>query len=121
MLIVRSTKYFMPPFDVIALEDRIVVQVEVAGMQLQDFNITLNNHHLVIRGVRHRPNFDSEATYHRVEIGFGEFRLDIPLPWTLVTDQVSASYRDGFLSIDLPRHPETQIQVTDKGQANNNE
>lgn len=113
MLLVRSKKNFTPPFDVIELEARIVVLVEVAGMQLQDFDITLSNHYLVIRGIRHRPTYEANTAYHRVEIGFGEFRLDIPIPWSVQRDNVSANYREGFLHVELPRLPEKQIRVVD--------
>jgi len=110
------SKNFTPPFDVIEVGDRIVVLVEIAGMQAEDFSINLTNRHLVISGTRRRPVAGGTA-YHRVEIGFGEFRLDIPLPWTVKQDQVNAVYREGFLQIDLPRRSEQQIPVAGTDQS----
>ena len=104
---------FSPPVDVVELPDQIIILVEIAGMQAQDFNISLVNQTLVISGVRHRPPFENQGAYHRVEIGFGEFRLDLPLPWSVQKDVVSATYRDGFLKIDLPRQAEKQIQIAE--------
>ncbi len=98
----RANRKFAPPTDVIEFPDRLVVLIEIAGMRTGDFQIALHNRSLIVSGTRERPPFDNPA-YHRVEIGFGEFRVEIPLPWPVDQDQVSASYGEGFLQIDLPR------------------
>lgn len=107
----RVQKYFTPPVDVIELPDKVLIVVEIAGMHSEDFNISLMHHRLVISGVRRRPAYDM-AAHHRVEIGFGEFRMDIPIPWTVEPDMVTANYDNGFLQVTLPRRPERQIPVT---------
>ncbi|MFW5708692.1 MAG: Hsp20/alpha crystallin family protein [Chloroflexota bacterium] len=111
----RIDKPFTPPFDVVETADQIVVMVEVAGMRGDDFNLTLTRDLLVISGVRHRPDFEPGA-YHRLEIGYGEFRIPIPIPWSVQTDAVEATYREGFLTVNLPRHQERQIRVVDLDQ-----
>lgn len=102
---------FTPPYDVIECGDDIVVLVEIAGMEASDFSIHLMNRHLIISGKRRRPSVEGTA-FHRVEIGFGDFRLDIPLPWAVRQDAVNATYREGFLRIDLPRRGEQHIPVS---------
>ena len=81
-------------------------------MRPADFTITLVNHSLVINGVRERPSLRN-AAYHQVEIGYGEFRVEVLLPWPVERDQVTATYREGFLQVDLPRRTEQQIRVVD--------
>jgi len=103
-------KRFSPPYDVIETKEQIIVLVEVAGMQADDFNIRRGDDKLVMHGTRHRQPFDNCA-YHRVEIGFGEFRVQIPITWSIQQNIVNAVYRDGFLKIELPRLPEQQIQI----------
>jgi HSP20 family protein len=103
---------FTPPTDVIELAEKLMVLVEVAGMRPADFTITLVNHSLVINGVRERPTLRN-AAYHQVEIGYGEFRVEVLLPWPVERDQVTATYREGFLQVDLPRRTEQQIRVVD--------
>jgi len=105
-----SSNRFAPPHDVIELTDRVIVMIEVAGITADDVKINLTDQRLVISGVRNRPTF-ANAANHRVEIGYGEFRLDIPLTWDIQQNDVSASYRDGFLQINLPRRPQQQIPV----------
>jgi HSP20 family protein len=101
----RSNPHFAPPTDVIELADRIRVVVEIAGMRASDFSVSLHSRQLVISGTRERPALPSQA-YHQVEIGYGEFRIAINLPWVVRGEGVSASYRDGFLTVDLPREVE---------------
>lgn len=104
---------FNPPTDVIELADRLVVLVEIAGIRSEELKITLMNQHLVITGVRERPQHAASA-YHQVEIFFGEFRVDVVLPWPVDSDAVAASYDDGFLKVELPRKATRQIPIVDK-------
>ena len=111
-MMIRSTRPFTPPTDVIELSDKILVLVEIAGMQTDHLNITLNNRRLSISGTREKPQHPNPA-YHQVEIGFGDFRVELDLPWTVERDAVSATYEAGFLEVELPRKAALTIQVTD--------
>lgn len=108
----RPTRQFIPPTDVIEFADRIQVVVEIAALRPADLNITLLADRLVISGTRERPPLQN-AAYHQVEIGYGEFRVEVLLQWQVERDAVSATYRDGLLEIELPRQPESQITVND--------
>lgn len=111
-MIFRPNGHFTPPTDVIELDDKLIVRMEVAGMRSTDFTIALHNNHLIITGTRERPSLQG-AAYHRVEIGYGDFRVEISLPWTVEQDEVSASYREGFLQVELPRRPEQHVRIID--------
>jgi HSP20 family protein len=109
----RLSRRFTPPTDIIELPDhRIRVLVEIAGMQPDNLNITLVNRTLVISGIRKR-SLDGFTAYHQLEIGYGEFRIEVPLPWSIEQDEVIANYQDGFLQVDLPRRAETKVAVID--------
>lgn len=107
-----TLKSFMPPFDVIEMDEQVVILVEIAGMQADDFSITMRNDRLTISGVRHKPPFNARA-FHQVEIGFGEFRIDVAIPWTIQVEAINAAYHEGFLQIELPRKKEMRIQIVD--------
>ena len=111
-MMLRPNRQFIPPTDVIELADKLLVTVEIAGMRTGDFNITLHNRQLTITGTRHRPGKEVTA-YHQVEIGFGEFRIDLNLPWTADRESVTANYEQGFLTIELPRKPVEKVRVVD--------
>ena len=111
-MMLRTNRQFTPPTDVIELSDKLQVIVEIAGMRASDFNIVLHNRRLTIIGTRQRSGADA-AAYHQVEIGFGEFRIDLTLPWSSDRDAVTANYEQGFLTIELPRKPVEQVRVVD--------
>jgi len=93
-----------PPVDVYETEDNLVVRVEIGGMHEEDFTIELNGRYLVIRGSR--QDISEKRAYHRMEIRFGEFLIEIELPLHVETDRVLAVYQDGFLRVMLPKsHP----------------
>ena len=108
----RPGQQFVPPTDVIEFEDRVLVVMEIAALRPADLSLTLLEDRLVIAGTRERPPLQN-AAYHQVEIGYGEFRVEIGLSWAVQRDSVSATYRDGLLEVEMPRQPESQITVTD--------
>lgn len=120
----RLSRAFSPPTDVIEMQDKLLVIVEIAGMRPDDFSITLHNSRLIITGMRRHlltsQNINTNGTpaYHQLEIGYGEFRVDVTLPWAIERDLVSASYRDGFLQVELPRQAERRIPVARAGAGN---
>jgi HSP20 family protein len=111
-MILRPNRPFIPPTDVIELADKLVIIVEIDGMNPGDFSISLQNRRLTISGSRERPPMQHQA-YHQVEIGFGDFRIDLNLPWVADRDGVSATYQHGFLQVELPRRPAEEVQIVD--------
>lgn len=104
---------FVPATDIIELADRLVILIELAGMRGDGFRIALDDQTLIVSGKRERPSELPKAAFHQVEIGFGEFRVEIPIPWTVKREEVSANYRNGFLRIDLPRQEPRRVQIVD--------
>lgn len=109
----RPTQRFSPPTDIIELEDRIVILVEIAGMRIDNLKIALYNQSLVITGTRERPEESQTAAYHQAEIRFGDFKLILPMPWSIQQANVSANYRNGFLRVELPREQMRRIHIVD--------
>jgi len=90
-----------PPTDLIETSDRLVIRVEIAGMKKSDFSIHIDQKRVIISGQRAETHED--RSFHRMEIAFGEFESDIELPVAIDVDKVTAEYKDGFLSINLPK------------------
>ncbi len=112
-MVFRPNSQFTPPTDVMETDDRLIVQVEIGGMRSSDFSVSLlNQQHLVISGTRERPSL-AEAAYHQVEISYGDFRIELMLPFPVEQDGVSAAYREGILLVELPRQPEKHIHVVE--------
>ncbi|HML22158.1 MAG TPA: Hsp20/alpha crystallin family protein [Aggregatilinea sp.] len=109
-VIVRHASSWYPPTDVYEQGDHLVVVVEVAGMRDSDFSVVLHGDQLVISGARQRTN-TGDCAFHQLEIPFGEFRTEVTLPWTVERNEVTATYRDGFLRIEMPRIRAQHIQI----------
>jgi HSP20 family protein len=100
-----------PPTDVYETENTLIVRVEIPGMRENDFTIELNGRLLSIRGVR--QDLDERRAYHQMEIRFGEFFIDIELPFHIEVSQVEAIYNNGFLRVILPRARPRQISIAE--------
>jgi HSP20 family protein len=103
------TTAWRPPTDVYESEDVLVVRVEIAGMREEDFVIQLNGRILTIRGVR--QDLPERRAYHQMEIRFGEFSIDLELPFHIDPEQVQATYSNGFLRVQLPKARPRQIPI----------
>lgn len=111
-MIFRPNAQFTPPTDVMEFSDKLVVLMEIAGMKAGDFSVSLTSNQLIVSGTRERPLF-ADGAYHQVEIGYGEFRVEVTLPWPVDQDDVSAAYREGFLQIELPRRADRAVRIID--------
>ncbi|NTW09276.1 MAG: Hsp20/alpha crystallin family protein [Anaerolineaceae bacterium] len=97
---VRSSVW-SPPTDAYETDDAYIVRVEIAGMQEDDFEVSLENHTLFISGTR--PELRERRAYHQMEIHFGKFAPAVGIPVPVDADLSTAEYRDGFLTVTLPK------------------
>ena len=102
---------FKPPSDVIETDNKFIVLVEIAGMDADEFRLSLLNRKLVISGNRILPAIDANTSYHQVEIESGEFRLEYNLTKPIDDEKVTANYQNGLLQIDLPYLPKKTVKV----------
>ena len=105
---------WVPAVDIVETADKsVVVKADLADMKREDISITFENNVLTIEGERKFSSADSDK-YHRVERGYGAFRRSFTVSANVDGSRVEASYRDGVLTVTLPRREETkprQIQV----------
>ena len=109
---ITRTRAWRPPADVFEIEDAFVVRVEVAGMREDDISIHIEGRLLVVRGVR--LDTMERRAYHQMEIPFGEFILEVELTAAIITDEVEAGYKDGFLRIYRPKARPKTIPIEEK-------
>lgn len=101
-----------PPTDVFETEDALVIRIEIAGMQEEDFTILLDGRYLSVRGMR--SDIPERRAYHQMEIRFGEFASEIELPFDIDSERIEAIYQAGFLRITLPRREPQHIPIQNK-------
>jgi HSP20 family protein len=98
-----------PPTDLFESDDAIVVRVEIAGMHEDDFDVALENGVLTVSGVR--ADSAERRAYHQMEIRFGKFATSVALPVPVNVEAARAEYKDGFLTVTLPKARPNQIKV----------
>jgi len=91
------------PVEIYESGDNLVVDVEVAGMKSEDFDITVMNNALYVEGHKQGRKDTSGGVYHTSERAYGYFCRQIPMPVPVDETQVTASYTHGILSVTLPK------------------
>lgn len=92
-----------PAINVWAAEESARVTAEIPGVSKDDLDINVTGDTLTLSGVRSQDGLPEGARYHRQERRFGEFSRSIQLPYTVDVNKVKAVFKNGVLSVDLPR------------------
>jgi HSP20 family protein len=98
-----------PPTDLYETPSEYVVTLEVAGMRETEFEVVFEDGILFISG--QRPDITERRAYHQMEIHFGKFSTAIALPGSVDLDHSTAEYKDGFLTVRMPRSKSTDLKV----------
>jgi len=104
-----------PALDLYQSNDNVIAVVELPGMRKEDIEISLHDGTVTISGERKRENSSNDDKAERTERYVGTFRRSIALPTRVDAGKVSATYRDGILTVTLPKAEEVkpkQIQVS---------
>ncbi len=97
-----------PTLDVHENKDNLVVQVELPGMKKEEIDIALHEGVLTVSGERKAEREHKEGEVFRSERYFGKFQRSVTLPVAVDAGKVQASYKEGVLSIDLPKAEEAK-------------
>ena len=92
-----------PAIDVAEDENAITVRAEVPGCSAEDIDISVYGNTLTISGEKKLKDEKKEKGYYHVESSYGSFRRELTLPTDVESDKVDATYKDGVLSITLPK------------------
>lgn len=104
-----------PKLDVHEDKDKFTVNLELPGFKREDINVHLEDGALVISGERKEETVGEETEIRRRERYYGKFSRTLTLPTAVTVDKVKAAYKDGILTVTLPKAEEAkpkQIDVT---------
>ena len=102
-----------PAIDLIENKDNVVVKVELPGMKKEDIEVTLHEGTLNIAGERKSEKKVEDTGLYRSERFFGRFQRAITLPAPVAGDKVKADYKDGILTVTLPKTEEARPKQID--------
>ncbi|MEL6247001.1 MAG: Hsp20/alpha crystallin family protein [Cyanobacteria bacterium J06627_15] len=101
---------FIPSAEMDETETEIRLKFEVPGMTADDLNIEVTDDAVTVRGERKSETKTEEDGVSRSEFQYGQFERVIPLASRVVKDQVAAEYKDGILSLVLPKSAEPSAE-----------
>jgi len=103
-----TTAAFMPAADVYEDDKKILLKLEVPGIEEKDLDVSVENNTLTVKGERKFEKEEKEECFHRIERRYGSFYRAFTLPSTVDTEHVSANYTNGVLKLELKKKPEAQ-------------
>ena len=83
--------------------DEVIVRLESPGMKREDFEITVERGHLIVRGEKRYEREHKDERYHLFESAYGAFQRAITLPCEVEVDGADATYKRGVLMVKLPK------------------
>ena len=104
-----------PALDVFDDKDHLTVTVELPGLKKEDINLSLHDGVLTVSGERKTEREQKEGETFRSERYFGRFQRSVTLPTAVDGGKVNAAYKDGILTVTLPKAEEAkpkQIEVS---------
>ncbi len=84
-------------------DKRVVVRVEVPGIDKNELEVEVQGDALVIHGEKRFEREDTTGRYRILQCAYGNFRRVVPLPAAVLADQARASYNNGVLRVELPK------------------
>lgn len=97
-----------PALDVYEDKDNLYVRAELPGMKKEEIDLSLHEGSLSLSGERKGQEEFKEAEVYRAERFFGRFQRTVTLPTPVAVDKVKAQYKDGILTITLPKAEEAK-------------
>jgi HSP20 family protein len=98
----------LPRTDLAESESEVTVTMDLPGVDPDNIEINISGDLLTVRAHKHRQKEEKRGSYHYVERAWGDFQRSIALPSTVDPDRASATYKDGVLTITIPKHTHVQ-------------
>jgi HSP20 family protein len=99
----RFIKKFIPSINVIEDENKITIKAELPGVEPKDVNLTIENDTLIIEGERKEEGQSEKEQFKLIESAYGHFKSVIALPESIDASKIEANYKNGVLTIILPK------------------
>ncbi|MBD2099547.1 Hsp20/alpha crystallin family protein [Leptolyngbya sp. FACHB-261] len=105
----RST--WAPAVELRETEDAVVLRAEVPGVEAKNLDVQVSRDAVSIAGEHHQEQRTEEKGLFRTEFRYGSFRRVVPLPAQVQNDQVKAEFKDGILTLTLPKAEDERRKV----------
>ena len=100
----------LPAVNIITSEDQFDIELATPGNKKADFQIEVEDDVLIISSETVSQSGDTETSYERKEFGYNSFQRSFNIPESVNTDKISATYKEGVLTVSLPKKEEALPQ-----------
>ena len=94
-----------PAVELQETDKELVLKAQIPGIDSKDLDVEVGEDRVTISG-EHKEEIkdeDKEKNYYRSEFHYGKFQRDIPLPMSIKTDQIESNFKDGVLTLTMPK------------------
>ncbi len=102
-----------PALDVHEDKDSFIVRTELPGLKREDIEVSLHDGALIISGERKVETRQEGVEVHRQERYYGKFQRALTLPEPVAADKIKAEYKDGVLTVTLPKTEAAKPKIID--------
>lgn len=107
----QSEMTWMPAVELQDKDDRLILRAQLPGVEGKDLDIRVTREAVYIAGEHRYENKEEHKGYFRTEFRYGKFQRAIPLPIQVQNDRVEADFKNGILTLTLPKVEEVQRRV----------
>lgn len=100
-----------PALDILEDDDAYLVKVELPGVSKEHVQVVTRDNTLTIRGEKKEQQEFKGVNHHRIERAYGSFQRSFTLPTNVKSDKIEATFKDGILSINLPKAEEANAKM----------
>ena len=97
-----------PPVDIYETDQNLVMKAELPGVDPREVEVRVEDNTLYLKGQRKLQEEVSQDNYHRIERTYGTFTRSFALPGSINADKVVAEYKDGVLTLTMPKREEAK-------------
>ena len=97
-----------PAVDISETADGVAIRAEIPGVSERDAHVSVTNNVLTLTGEKKQESSDTGENYHRVERSYGNFQRSFTLPRNLQTENTTAAFKNGVLTISIPKIEEVK-------------
>lgn len=99
-----------PNVDIYEEKDHLVLEADLPGMKRDEFELSIENNVITLKGERKFEKKTEGDNYHRVERSYGSFTRSFTLPQTISAEGAKAEFNNGVLRVTLPKREETKAR-----------
>ena len=93
----------IPSIDLYETEENLILKAEIPGLNPEDLDVSITNDILTIKGEMKKEFAQERENYHRMERRYESFSRSIQLPSRVMIEDVEATYREGVVTIIMPK------------------